>query len=383
MNDIHATKIGVLGAGQLGKMLLQDASKMGIKLHMLDSSSDMPAAAINPDFTAGDIQDYDQVLHFGQDKDIITIEIEAVNDAALSALEASGKAVYPQPTLLRTIKDKGLQKQYYADHKLPTSRFELFADDEAIRSAVSDGQWSIPFVQKARTGGYDGKGVHVVRSETDLDHLLPVPSLLEELVDIDRELAVIVARSTTGEIKTYDVVEMKFHPTANLVECLFAPSHISKSLQDEARKLATDLVDQMEIVGLLAVELFLTRSGELLINEVAPRPHNSGHHTIEAAHTSQFEQHLRAILGLPLGSTDLLAPACMVNLLGHPEHIGPAHYAHITDCLSVAGGHLHLYGKAQTKPHRKMGHATVVADSVSSAIEKAKYIKDTLQIISK
>lgn len=379
---LHNQRIGILGAGQLGKMMIQDASKLGVRLHLMDKSLDSPAAAICPDLTLGDINDYADVLRFGEDKDIISIEIEAVNVDALAELEEQGKAIYPQPHLLRIIKDKGLQKQYYLDHQLPTSPFVLADNVEDVRALIQNDRLSLPFVQKARTGGYDGKGVYIVRSEKDLNALLPVPSVCESLVDIDCELSVIVARSSSGETQSFPVVEQEFHPTANLVDCLFTPSWVSADLQAKAIDLAEKLANDMAIVGLLAVELFLTKTGELLINEVAPRPHNSGHHTIEGCVTSQFEQHLRAITGSPLGDTTFLRPAVMVNLLGHPDHTGPAHYHGLADCIAIPAAHLHLYGKAHTKPYRKMGHATVTHDDLDTAIVRAKNLRDTLKIIS-
>lgn len=381
--DFHNKRVGVLGAGQLGKMLIQDASKMGIELHLMDKNEDMPARPICNSFTKGDIQSYEDVLAFGQDKDVITIEIEAVNEEALLTLAQMGKEVYPQPHLLKIIKDKGLQKAYYKEHGIPTSDFKLFANSEAILAAVKTGTLLLPFVQKARTGGYDGKGVHLVRTQEDLKDLLQTSSVCEDLVNIDKELSVIVARSTSGEVRAFEVAEMEFHPTANLVDLLFTPSRVSTSIQTKAKQMAIQLAEKMKIIGLLAVELFLDKKGDLYINEVAPRPHNSGHHTIEGAITSQYEQHIRAILGMPLGDTSIVKPAAMINLLGHPDFSGNTLYKGLAKCLKVKGAYLHLYGKAQSKPYRKMGHATTIADTLEDAIQNAKTIKETLQIISK
>lgn len=382
MANYHKLNIGVLGGGQLGKMLGQSASMMGLKLHMLDTSKDFPAHSANSSFTEGSFKDYDTVMAFAQDKDLVTVEIEAVNTQALHDLVSQGKKVYPQPHLLDLIKDKGLQKEFYKEKGLSTSPFELMEDAQAIKQAVVDGKLSIPFVQKARKDGYDGKGVHIVRHITDLSGLLDTASVIEPLVDIDRELAVIVARNENGDICSFPVVDMEFHPTANLVEYLFCPSAVSKTIQDKATVLAENIASKMEIVGLLAVELFLTKEGEILINEVAPRPHNSGHHTIEANDTSQYEQHLRAICNMPLGDTRLLTPAVMVNLLGDPEYTGDAHYQGMDECLAKSGVHMHLYGKATTKPYRKMGHATIIDKDLDEAIEKAKFVKNNLKIIS-
>ena len=379
----HELKIGILGGGQLGKMMIQDASKLAITLHMMDKSADSPAAAINPAFTIGNILDEADVLAFGKDKDIVSIEIEAVHVGALEQLQAAGVKVYPQPEVLRIINDKGLQKQYYQSHGLATSAFLLADGKDHILQLLSSGELSLPFVQKARTGGYDGKGVVVIRTKADLNELLPVPSICEALVDIDKELSVIVARTPSGEVRSFPVAEQEFHPTANLVECLYTPSRTSAETQAAAITLAESIAEALEVVGLLAVELFLTQQGDLLINEVAPRPHNSGHHTIEGAVTSQFEQHLRAITDSPLGDTTFLQAAVMVNLLGDPDHTGPVHYRGLDTCLAIPAAHMHLYGKAATKPYRKMGHATVTGESLEETIIEAKRLRDTLKIISK
>lgn len=376
-------KVGILGGGQLGKMLCQEASKLGVRLHILEKDDSFPAAGVCPDFTYGDFKNYDDVLAFGRKMNIVTVEIEAVNTEALYQLEKEGKEVYPQPHILELIKDKGTQKSWYADHNLPTSPFELLADANAVRQAVTDGRWSIPFVQKTRKDGYDGQGVKVVRSESDLDSLLDAPCLLESLADIDKEIAVIVARSVSGEVKSFPVVEMEFHPTANLVEFLFSPSNITEEQKEEAKTIAESIATKMEIVGLLAVELFLNKDGSIWINEVAPRPHNSGHQTIEGNITSQYGQHLRAIMDLPLGNTAERGASVMVNILGEDNYKGPVHYEGLSDCLKISGANIHLYGKADTKPFRKMGHATIVDENLDNAIIKAKQLKTTLKVITK
>jgi 5-(carboxyamino)imidazole ribonucleotide synthase len=382
MNSYLDQKIGVLGGGQLGKMLAQAASPMGIQLYILDKDRNFPAGQVAPHFTEGDFNDYGDVMAFGADKDIITIEIEAVNTDALVDLEKMGKKVFPQPSIVSLIKDKGKQKLFYRNHKLPTSPFELYDNWEDIIADVENGTLIYPFVQKARSGGYDGRGVQVVKDPEDLGKLLQVPSLVEDLVEIDREISVIVARNSNGEIKSFPVVDMEFHPTANLVEFLYAPSKTPIDFQNQATRIAEKLVSELEIVGLLAVELFLDVNGEILINEVAPRPHNSGHHTIEANVTSQYQQHLRAITGLPLGSTRTNLAAVMVNVLGEDGYTGRAHYQNIEECLQMEGVYIHLYGKEMTKPFRKMGHITIVSDSLDRAIEKAKIVKNTLKVIT-
>jgi len=375
-------KIGVLGGGQLGKMLCQEASKLGIRLNILEKDDSFPSAGVCPDMMYGDFKNYDDVLHFGRKMDVITVEIEAVNTEALHQLEKEGKSVYPQPALLDLIKDKGDQKSWYAENDIPTSPFALYENADQVRQAVDNGRWTLPFVQKSRRDGYDGQGVKVVRTTKDLDELLDCPCLVEEMADIDKEISVIVARNPSGEIKSFPVVEMEFHPTANLVEFLFAPSSISKDHQNQAIKLAENVAKEMGIVGLLAVELFLNKSGAIWVNEVAPRPHNSGHQTIEGNITSQYGQHLRAILDLPLGDTSARSASVMVNILGESGYQGAAHYQGLAEALQISGANIHIYGKAVTKPFRKMGHATIIDDSLEAAILKAKKLKSTLKVVT-
>lgn len=375
-------KIGILGGGQLGKMLCQAGSKMGLDLHILEKDHSFPAAQVCPSFTCGDITNYDDVMRFGANMDIITIEIENVNVDALIELQSEGKKVYPQPEALKIIKDKAKQKMFYEAGEFPTSDFALYKNKESIVHDVESGSLTIPFVQKSRTDGYDGKGVHVVSDPSKLIGLLDEASIVEEMVDIAKEIAVIVARNPSGQTVAYPPVEMHFHPTANLVEYLFCPSEISKEQNDNAIALAIDIAERLDVVGLLAVEMFVAKDGALLVNEVAPRPHNSGHHTIEASVTSQYEMHLRAILDLPLGDVALINPAVMVNLLGEPGYSGPTLYQDIEKCLSLSGVYPHLYGKKETKPYRKMGHVTIVDANLSEAINKAKFVQNTLKVIA-
>ncbi len=383
MSNILEQKVGILGGGQLGKMLVQAGSKLGYPLHILEKNKDFPTPQIWPHVIYGDFTQYEDVMAFGSEMDIITVEIEAVNTRALHDLVAQGKKVYPQPDILDTIKDKGLQKDFYQESGFPTSSYILVQDKAEVLELINTGKLSLPFVQKSRTDGYDGKGVTVIRTESDFESIFDVPSVIEDLVDIQTEISIIVARNPKGEIKSFPAVEMMFHPTANLVEFLISPSKISEELQIKCKRISEALVQKMGIVGLLAVELFVTNSDEVLINEVAPRPHNSGHHTIEANATSQYEQHIRAILNLPLGETEILSPAAMVNILGHPDHTGEASYDGLEECLQIPEAHIHLYGKTTTKPYRKMGHATVVARSLEDAIKRARILKDRLQVISK
>ena len=378
-----AFKLGILGGGQLGKMLCEAASPWALNTWILDEKRSFPAGPICSNFVEGDFKNYDDVLRFGRQVDVVTIEIEQVNTEALAVLEAEGKAVYPSSKALNLIKDKGLQKQFYLENGFPTSHFELFSDENALKTAISEGRWKFPFVQKTRTAGYDGRGVSILRSEADLaEKLLVGPCLAEKLVDIQTEIAVIAARRSSGEITVFPPVEMTFHAEANLVEFLICPARISPLVAAQAEAIAEELIERFEIVGLLAVELFLTADNSLIINEVAPRPHNSGHHTIDSAVTSQFQQHLRAILDLPLGDTRQTAPAVMVNLLGEPGFKGPAIYEGIEKCLAVPGVFIHLYGKEKTAPFRKMGHATIVADDLETALRRANFVHNTLKIKS-
>lgn len=377
-------KVGILGAGQLGKMLCQAASPWELPIHCLDASKDFPAGPYCQDFTEGNFKNYEEVLQFGRQMDLITIEIEHVNTEALALLQKEGKTVHPNPKSLSIIKDKALQKQFYATHNIPTSDFQLYDSKEILMEAVLDGTRPLPFVQKSRTAGYDGKGVAVIRSEEDLtSKLLDGPCMVEDLVAIEKEIAVVVARNEKGEIRSFDPVEMEFHPTANLVEFLSCPALLTADQSKTAIELSKQIIEAFDICGLLAVELFLNKTGDIIVNEVAPRPHNSGHHTIDSALTSQYEQHLRGILNLPLGSTKLTSPSIMVNLLGHPDHTGPVHYQGLEECLAMEGVKIHIYGKAITKPFRKMGHVTVVADTLKEARIKAKKVQHLLKSISK
>ncbi len=373
-------KLGILGAGQLGKMMALAVGKWHLPLYALDKQDDYPAVPFLTGFSQGNFGDEADVFAFGKEMDALTIEIEHVNTDALRRLRSLGKKVHPDPDVLDIIKDKGLQKQFYAKHDLDTSPFQLFDDTTAIQTAIETMQLEYPFVQKARSGGYDGKGVAIIRSAED--KLLEGPSLIEPLVDIEKELAVIVARNPSGDIRAYPPVEMVFNPLANLVELLLCPAAIEPLLSAKATELTIATAQAYQISGLLAVELFLTKSGDILINEVAPRPHNSGHHTIESCITSQFEQHIRGVLDLPLGDTQLIRPAVMLNLLGADGHEGPTRYEGMDTLLSQPGVFVHLYGKFATRPFRKMGHITITGNSSTEVLKKADLIKDQLQVVS-
>ncbi len=380
---VTSKRIGILGGGQLGKMLAQAGSRWSLNMSFLEKSAAFPVSEATGRLVQGDFTSYQDVLDFGKSKDIITIEIENVNTEALHQLEQAGKLVYPQPQIIETIKDKGLQKLFYVDKNLPTPPFRICQDAQEIRELVATQKRTIPFVQKARTEGYDGRGVHIVRDTNDLNALLDVPSVIEDLVEIDKELSIIVARNRSGAMATYALVEMTFHPTANLVEELISPARVSAGVVKQASQLAKQVVQSFDLVGLLAIELFLTQDGSLLINEVAPRPHNSGHQTIEGNITSQYEQLLRAILNLPLGSTELLSPSVMVNVLGSPGYRGHAIYEGLEQVLAVENVHAHLYGKKETKPFRKMGHLTILGSDVTSALEKAKSVRRLLKVVAR
>jgi 5-(carboxyamino)imidazole ribonucleotide synthase len=375
---IQQINIGILGGGQLGRMLIQNAINFNLTISVLDPDKNAPCRHLVKKFTLGDLNDYDTVYDFGKDKDLITIEIENVNVEALKALEKEGKKVYPQPHIIELIQDKGSQKMFYQRNNIPSPDFFLVENKKQISKYAN----YFPFFQKLRKGGYDGKGVVKLVNPHHLDKAFDEPSVLERLIDFDKELSVIVARSASGEVKCFPVVECEFNPEANLVEFLFSPANIKKSVEKEAIKIAMDIAEKLGIIGILAVELFLTKDGKVLVNEIAPRTHNSGHHTIEGNITSQFEQQWRAILNLPLGDTAIIKAGVMVNLLGDFGYEGTAIYQGLEDILKFSGVYVHLYGKATTKPFRKMGHATIVDDDILKAKQKAKMVKNTLKIIA-
>jgi phosphoribosylaminoimidazole carboxylase, ATPase subunit len=375
--------LGILGGGQLGKMLLAETLKYDIRTIVLDPSAEAPARFGCHTFFQGDLMDYDTVYQFGKQADLVTFEIENVNVDALERLESEGIKVYPTPKSLRIIQDKGAQKAFYKAHGIPTAPFEPFPSPALLATAVAEGRWTYPFVWKSTRFGYDGNGVKIVRNPQDLHALPEGPCIAELCANIDKELAVIVARSPKGEVATYPVVEMEFHPEANQVEYVLCPARIAETISDQARKIALQVAEAFGSIGLLAVELFLTKEGEIWVNEVAPRPHNSGHYSIEASYTSQFEQHLRAILNLPLGSTESKVAGVMVNLVGAEGYAGDVIYEHIEDVLSLQGVTPHIYGKRQTRPFRKMGHITITHPNIEQARSLAQKVKETIKVISK
>nr|PZN49782.1 MAG: 5-(carboxyamino)imidazole ribonucleotide synthase [Bacteroidota bacterium] len=358
-------------------MLIQSAVDFNISLSVLDPDPHAPCAGIS-DFHCGSITDYDTVMAFGRTCDLLTIEIENVNTDALKSLERAGKQVYPQPDIIALIQDKRTQKQFFRDHGIPTADFVLTEDREEVMAHAD----FLPAVHKLGRAGYDGRGVQVLRTHDDLHKSFDAPGVLEKLVDFTREISVIVARSRDGGMVSYPAVEMAFHAEQNLVEYLFSPAQLSADLQKKADSVARKVASELGIVGLLAVEMFVTNDGEVLVNEIAPRPHNSGHHTIEANVTSQYEQLLRMILNLPAGDTSVVSPSAMVNLLGEPGHSGPARYVGFEEVLALPGAHIHLYGKRLTKPFRKMGHVTIVDSDQKRLFEKANFVKQKLKVIA-
>lgn len=376
-------KLGILGGGQLGKMLLTETRKWDIQTAVLDPSEAAPCRYGSTYFEVGDLMDYDTVYTFGKKVDILTIEIEHVNSDALEALEEKGIKVYPNSEALRIIQNKAKQKLFYVDHDIPTAPFSRFAYVSEIPDSIAHGGLQYPFVWKSAQFGYDGQGVKIIRSEADLQGLSQGECIAEELIPFKRELAVIVARSSAGEVRSYPVVEMEFHPEANQVEYVLCPARIPDQIATQARHIAEKVALELDHVGLLAVEMFQTEEDALLVNEVAPRPHNSGHYSIEASVTNQFEQHLRAILGLPLGDTSSKVAAVMVNLVGAEGHNGPVVYEGLNQILSMDGVTPHIYGKKETRPFRKMGHVTIVDHSIDEARRIAEDVKKAIRVISK
>ncbi len=384
MADYFSSKftLGILGGGQLGKMLLYETRKFDITTNVLDPSAEAPCKIACNHFEQGDLMDFDTVYNFGKNVDVLTFEIENVNVEALSKLENEGKKVYPSSKTLKNIQDKGIQKQFYKQHKIPTASFVTYNDKYALNEAIVRKDQHFPFVWKSCTGGYDGKGVSIIR---DAEDVIPLPEgacIAEKLIPFKNELAVIVARNPSGEVKTYPVVEMEFHPQANQVEYVICPARIEESIAAEARAVATKVSEAFQHVGLLAVEMFQTEDDEILVNEVAPRPHNSGHYSIEASYTNQFEQHIRAILNLPLGNTESKVGGIMVNLVGAEGYNGPVVYKNIQKILKMEGVTPHIYGKKVTRPFRKMGHVTIVNKDLSKARKIAEEVKNTIEVIS-
>lgn len=371
-------QLGILGGGQLGRMLIQEAINFNVNIHILDPDKNAPCRNLCNRFVSGPLNDFDTVYEFGQGLDMITIEIEKVNVDALEKLEEEGVLVYPQSRVIRLIQDKGLQKQFFKQNNIPTAPFQLISSKENLQQAAI----GLPYIQKLRKDGYDGRGVKKIISEADIETAFEAPSLIEQWIDFEKELAVIVSRNDRGETAAFPCVEMEFNPEANLVEFLISPSTLPFEIQQRAELLAKKIAEDLQIVGLLAVEMFLTKDGQLLVNELAPRPHNSGHQSIEGNFTSQFAQHLRAIFNLRPGNTATRTNAVMVNLLGEAGHEGLARYEGIEEILALDGVYLHLYGKKFTKPFRKMGHVCIVHEDREQAIKTARAVQQTIRVVT-
>jgi 5-(carboxyamino)imidazole ribonucleotide synthase len=378
--SFKTTTLGILGGGQLGKMLIQEAVNLNIELFVLDPDQHAPCKHLVPHFTCGSLQDFDTVYQFGKQVAILTIEIEHVNVEALFKLEEEGVKVFPQPKVLQMVQDKGAQKLFYKENDIPTAPFYL-SNDKAESMHIWHQQGK-SFMQKLRKGGYDGKGVTKLCHENDFKTAFDAPSVMEQLVDFKKEIAVIVARNSSGEVAVYDVVEMDFNPQQNLVEFLQMPANVSESVAIKAKEIALKVAEKAGIVGILAVEMFLTQDDNILVNEIAPRAHNSGHQTIEGCRTSQYAQHLRAILNLPLGNTSCHTPSIMVNLLGEADKTGDAIYEGLEKVMHLPNVYVHLYGKKITKPFRKMGHVTILHEQLEEAIKNARLVQNTLKVTS-
>lgn len=378
--SFKTTTLGILGGGQLGKMLIQEAVNLNIELYVLDPDQHAPCKHLVPFFTCGNLQDFDTVYQFGKQVEVLTIEIEHVNVEALFKLEAEGVKVFPQPKVLQMVQDKGAQKLFYAENNIPTPAFFL-TEDKAQSLQIWE-QHGRSFMQKLRKGGYDGKGVTKLNHQNDFKAAFDAPCVMEQLVDFKKEIAVIVARNAHGAVAVYDVVEMDFNPQQNLVEFLQMPAKVSESIANNAKEIALKVAQKSDIIGILAVEMFLTHDDDILVNEIAPRAHNSGHQTIEACRTSQYAQHLRAILNLPLGNTSCHTPSIMVNLLGEAGKTGEAIYQGLEEVLKLPNVYVHLYGKKITKPFRKMGHVTILHEKIEEAIKNAKLVQNTLKVTS-
>ena len=375
-------RLGIIAGGQLGKMLIQEASKWDIITYVLDNEENCPAGPIASHFIKGSYLDFDAVYEFGKKVDVLTFEIENINIDALKKLKSEGLRISPDPAILEMIQDKGRQKEFYKKHKIPTSPFKLLDNKDEILKAIGNNEIKFPFVQKLRKGGYDGRGVAVINNELETDKLLDGPSLIEDKIDIEKEVSVIAARNRKGGIKCFPVAEMIFDPKANLVDKLICPSNVTAEQSDRAINIATELIDILEMDGLLAIEFFVDKNGGIMVNEIAPRPHNSGHHTFESIITSQFEQHLRAILNLPLGSTRIKLPAVMINILGSEGFEGAVKYEGLTESMAIDGVKIHLYGKKVSRPYRKMGHITVLSTTLETALKKAEKVKQLVKVKS-
>jgi 5-(carboxyamino)imidazole ribonucleotide synthase len=369
------TKVGIIKGGQLGKMLLQEAASFDIHALVMDNDAHCPCRPL-ADFTMGDCDQFDDVYAFGRKTDVLTFEYEHINVTALKKLKSEGIHVYPDPSIIEMVQNKAIQKEFYRRNGIPTADFKLVANRMALRMHED----FFPAIQKTCRAGYDGKGIYKINSSADMTGAFDEPCILEQWIDFQKEISVLIARNAQGQTAIYPTVEMMFHPQKNLVEYLLCPANIPPEIDVQARDIAFKIAQTIDLVGVLAVEMFIDKNNKVLVNEMAPRVHNSGHHTIEGSLTSQFEQHMRAVLGLPLGITDLTLPSVMVNILGTDGHEGPARYEGIEEAMALGGVFIHLYGKAITKPFRKMGHATILDQDINKALEKARLVKDMIKV---
>lgn len=373
-------RLGILGGGQLGRMLALAAAHWDIRVYCMDESEHAPAVNFCHDFQKGSIDSFDHVVSFAEHVDMLTIESDHVNADALAFLEGKGKKVYPASRTLRIIQDKGEQRRFCLERGFPVPAFRLFSTKDELSKDVAAQAWVFPFIVKKRSAGYDGKGVFLVKNHADLEKVPVADLLAEQAIDIHKELSVIAVRNSAGEIRSFTPVELVMHPDAYLVDYLISPADIPETVINKSTEMARALIDAFDIKGLLAIEMFLDRQGNIWINECSPRPHNSGHHTIESAFTCQYEQHLRAILGLPLGSTETKMPAAMINLLGDIDSSGLARYEGLTDCLKIEGVKVHIYGKKETRPRRKMGHITILNPSREKLDGMVEQIKNKVKV---
>lgn len=371
------TKVGIIGGGQLGRMMIEEALRLNVNFSILENSSDCPCYNLAETFIEGSLYDENKIAELADNSDVLTFEIEHINTAALLKLEAAGKVIIPSPKVLQIIQDKGLQKQFYSTNNIPTSPYVLVNNVDEWPEAIKT-LGTTKFVAKTRTDGYDGKGVAILSSNDILADLSKIPfntpCVLEAFIPCQKEIAVIVAKDTHGNTVAYDAIEMEFDPIANLVTFLFSPAQINSTIADKAKQIAIETIEKFNSPGLFAVEMFLTENNDILVNEIAPRAHNSGHHTIEACYTSQYEQLLRILIGLPVGSTSLVRPAAMINLLGDKGFSGKYKLDNLNEIHAIEGVYIHLYDKKESKPMRKMGHITLMADSIEALKEKAKKV---------
>jgi len=371
-------KAGILGGGQLGRMLLQAAINYPVETYVMENDPNCPAAHLCHHFIQGDISNFEDVYRFGKNLDVLTIEIESVNEAALQQLEDEGVTIIPKPSALRTIKNKILQKEFYKTHGIPSSPFLVTQNIEELNAQ----EHFLPAVHKLATGGYDGRGVQVMKTKADMTLGFDAPAVLEKMVDIKKEIAVMIAVSTSGQITIYAPVDMVFDPRLNLLSYQLSPAQLPEKVLWKAEAIALRVVKELKSPGIFAVELFADVEDNVWVNETAPRVHNSGHHTIEACYSSQFDMLWRVLLDYPLGNTDHILPAAIVNLLGADGHEGPVYYEGLAEILAMDNVFVHLYGKTNTKPGRKMGHITILSNERQELLHKANQIKHTLFVKS-